>query len=107
MRAGRLNRRFQLLARNSGKDAFGGLSSSFTAGATFWGDLRPASASRVAQMKQLDHMISHEIEIRLRMDIAPGARLTSGGRTFDVVTILDPDDEGRRMLLGVIEGRSQ
>ena len=107
MKAGRLNRRFELLERSTTKDAFGGLSNTFTVAAEFWGDLRPASARRVAEMRQLDHTISHEIEIRFREGVAPGAKLRSTGRVFDVVTVYDPDDERRRLVIAAIEGRSE
>lgn len=106
MKAGALNRRFTLQTRDSGKDDFGGVKETFTAGASFWGALKPASAHRVAQMAQLDHQVTHTIEVRFRSDILPGSRLTSGARSFTVATVVDPDDRRARLVLSVLEGKS-
>ena len=43
--------------------------------------------------------VSHRITIRFREDVESGMRLRRGSRLFDILTVHDPDETGRYLVL--------
>ncbi|WP_281685108.1 phage head closure protein [Thalassobaculum salexigens] len=67
-------------------------------GATVFALIEPVSASAVFGAGQTLETVTHRITMRWRDGVASGMRLTRAGRTFEIVTVHDPDETGRYLV---------
>jgi SPP1 family predicted phage head-tail adaptor len=93
--AGRLKRRLVLEKPARVPDGAGGATVTWSAAATLWAELRPLKAEERPLGEGLVDMALWRIVLRHREDVAPGDRLRLGARTFLVLAVSDPDEDGR------------
>lgn len=76
-------------------DGMGGAQAEWTALASLEAALEPLAQD---SLDQADQTVAHRdlrLFTRFRADVAPGMRLLKDGRTFEIVTVWDPDESGR------------
>lgn len=80
-------------------DGAGGFSESWVEIAPIFARVEPASAKDRFGAHQTLEEITHQITIRHRADVASGMRLRRGARLFSIVTVHDPDETGRFLVI--------
>lgn len=67
--------------------------------ATVFGRLEPVGAAVRLGAGQALETVTHRVTIRCRDGISSGMRLTKGARRFAIVSVHDPDESGRYLVL--------
>ena len=80
-------------------DGAGGFGESWTEIATLFARLEPVAARQTFGADQTLEEVTHRVTMRFRPDVASGMRLVQGTRTFLIVTVHDPDETGRYLVL--------
>ncbi len=89
---GALNHRFVLESLTETPNGLGEMNQSWQVVADVWGTLGPAKPTSNQLAQQRQEMLTHEIVLRFRPDIMSGWRLREGVRTFEIITVHDPDE---------------
>lgn len=92
---GLLRRRLTLEAPVENADGAGGVTRSYEAVATLWGEVTPVSAARSIEAERLAARVTHRIAIRFADDITTKHRLRDGDRVLRIVSIRDRDGRKR------------
>lgn len=79
-------------------DAMGGHQEVWSEIGTVFGMIEPVSASSVFGADQTLEAVTHRITTRHRDGVASGMRFRKQGRTFDIVTVHDPDESARYLV---------
>jgi SPP1 family predicted phage head-tail adaptor len=79
-------------------DGLGGYAESWSEVATVFALIEPVSARSVFGAGQALETVTHRITIRARDGVASGMRFAKGGRSFEIVTVHDPDETGRYLV---------
>lgn len=66
--------------------------------ATVFAMLEPVNATTTFGADQTLESVTHRITLRHRAGVASGMRFSGNGRTFDIVTVHDPDETGRYLV---------
>jgi SPP1 family predicted phage head-tail adaptor len=100
---GSLRSELSLQAVTAVADGLGGFGDEWTEVATVFGRIEPlAVASRFGADQNLE-TVTHRITLRHRQDVRSGMRFSRVGRTFEIVTVYDPDETGRYLVCRVRE----
>jgi len=103
MKAGDLNKRITFQHQTKVPDGMGGFTMTWTDAATVWAAIWPVSASEVVQANAPVMVVSHRIRIRYRSVMKASWRIKFGNRYFNIVSIINPNQEGRILDLMVKE----
>nr|WP_244642342.1 phage head closure protein [Phyllobacterium sp. 628] len=95
---GKFSHEFQLEQALLGDDDVNGKIESWQEIATVWAHLEPVGTSTVLFGEQSLAEVTHRITMRLRNDIKTGMRLRKGQRSFQIITVHDPDETGRYLI---------
>jgi len=76
-------------------DGMGGEVENWSALATVFAHVEPVSAKSVFGADQTLETVTHLVTLRQGEDVKSGMRFTKGTRTFDILTVYDPDETGR------------
>ena len=79
-------------------DGLGGHTESWTEIATVFALIEPVSARSIFGPDQTIESVTHRVTMRWRNGVASGMRFVKLGRTFEIVTVHDPDDSGRYLV---------
>ena len=101
--AGDLTHRYILEERAERPDGFGGHFTEWAGQGAIWGAPRVLRASEETRAAQVEEELALAVTVRFRARIAAGWRLRRGSRTFDIVTVRDPDQRRRWLVLDVRE----
>lgn len=101
--AGELTHRYILEERVESPDGFGGHHTEWVGQGAIWGAPRVLRASDETRAAQVEEELALAVTVRFRARLASGWRLRRGARTFDVVTVRDPDQRRRWLVLDVRE----
>lgn len=96
---GQLRTEFALEAATRAPDGLGGHAESWTEVATLFGRLEPVAAGVRFGAGQALETVTHRVTIRRRAGIESGMRLAKGARRFTIVSVHDPDESGRYLVL--------
>lgn len=92
---GRLRQRLILEEPIRTPDEGGGVSVGWSPVAELWAQVRPISGGESASRDRITGSVSHEIVIRKRTGTLPTMRLRQDGRCFEILAVIDYDDERR------------
>jgi SPP1 family predicted phage head-tail adaptor len=84
-------------------DGMGGHMENWVEVATVFALIEPVAAASKFGAGQTLETVTHRMTIRHRSGVASGMRFTRQGRTFDIVTVHDPDETARYLLCRVKE----
>ena len=100
---GRFRRELTLSRLVPVPDGAGGYTESWTDEATLFAALEPVAERSVRAGQQALEHVTHRVTMRFRAGVEAGMRFTAGARTFDIVTVHDPDESGRYLVATVRE----
>lgn len=100
MRIGLLRHRVTIQSRTAGLDSQGGTTKTFATLARVPASVLPMSGSENIQAGAQTSELRTKVTIRYRDDVAATQRIVWGARTFEIVSIQDPD--GRRDALDLL-----
>lgn len=95
---GAFRHELSLQSAQSTGDGAGGFSESWTEIATVFARIEPVSANSFFRAAQRLEEAAHDITIRFRADVTSGMRFEKLGRTFEILTVIDPDETGRYLI---------
>jgi SPP1 family predicted phage head-tail adaptor len=84
-------------------DGAGGETVTWDTVATLWARLEPVNAGERIVAGHLSGVVTHEVILRWRGDIAGGMRIGYRGRTFRVLAVHDPDETRRYLVARTME----
>lgn len=99
MRAGELNQRVTIQSKASGQDSYGMPNGSWSTLATVWARVQPLLGREFMEGRQLEAEVSTRVRIRYRTDVTPQMRLVHGAVTYDIVSVMNPNSDGRETVL--------
>jgi SPP1 family predicted phage head-tail adaptor len=76
-------------------DGAGGETVTWDTVATLWARIEPAAAGEEIVAGHLSGVVTHDVTLRWRDDLAGGMRLAWRGRLFRVLAVHDPDEARR------------
>jgi SPP1 family predicted phage head-tail adaptor len=92
---GQLRHRVELHSPAVTRDAYGQPKETFTKYADAWAKVEPLSMKEQVQNEQVMGERTHRITIRFNEDVDRKDRVVFGSRTFEIVSIVNPDERNR------------
>jgi len=92
---GLLRTEFSLQRATTAGDGMGGHTESWSEATKVLGRIEPVGAATRFAADQSEETVTHRITLRWRDDLRSGMRLVRDGRSFEVLTVHDPDETGR------------
>lgn len=107
MRAGMLRRRISIAKKTGTRDAFGAVSDSWTTVLNTFASVEPVSDRERIEAESVFADRTHRIRIRRPpgTNIDTAMRITWGTRTFNILSIVDPWERGRELVIMAAEVR--
>jgi SPP1 family predicted phage head-tail adaptor len=100
---GAMRTELSLQAATAAADGLGGFGEEWNEVATVFARIEPLAAdSRFGADRTLE-TVTHRITLRHRSGLQSGMRFSRAGRTFDIVTVHDPDETARYLVCRVLE----
>ena len=100
IRASELRTPFTIHVRGSSQDATGQEVPTYTPSASpAWGRLLAGRGAEVNEARGIVAVATYRIRLRYRAGLSVRDRLSSGSRTWEIVSLLDPD--GHRAILEI------
>ena len=84
-------------------DEAGGETETWDTLATLWARLEPTGAGERVVAGHLSGVVTHDITVRWRGDIAGGMRVAYRGRRFRILAVHDPDETRRYLVARTME----
>lgn len=100
---GALRAELSLQAVTAVADGLGGFGEEWSEVAAVFGRIEPVSADSRFGADQSLETVTQRITLRHRSGVQSGMRFVRQGRTFDIVTVHDPDETGRYLVCRVRE----
>ena len=97
MRAGLMRRRITLQTVERTPDGGGGYTETLTDLATVWARVHPLTGREQLLAMQTEAMQMHRFTIRYRAGLTTATRILYDGRTFDIRSIVDPEERHREL----------
>lgn len=97
--AGRMRHRFEVREKVETPDGAGGFFEEWQRRFDVWAEIEPMGAASAYQARAQSSEISHRLRIRKRADVRAGMRMLRQRRVFDLLTVFDPDETGRFLVL--------
>ena len=99
VRAGEKNRRVTVQGATQTPDGMGGYTETITTIDTVWMKVEPLQGDEQIQAMQTGMTAPHRFTATYRSDITGATTLLYDGRTFDVKSVVDPDEKHRDLVL--------
>lgn len=93
--------KFQNLVKTS--DGQGGFTEEWTDVVTVWAKVEPANTSERLFAQQIEMQRSHKVVIRYRSDITQTMRFIFSNRTFQIKSVMAPDERKRYLFIDAKE----
>jgi len=97
MRAGRLDKYVTIQKKTISQNSMGEWVDSYSTFAQVWASIEPLRGNEYFSAQQVNSDIEGKIIIRYLAEIQPGCRVTCEGRTYEILSIVNPY-EGKREL---------
>lgn len=105
MRAGQLRHRVTLQSVTRTDDEGGGYSEAWADDATVWAAVEPLEGTEALRGMALTATVTHRIWLRYREGVTAAMRVQHDGRTFNVRSVIDPEERHRELVLLAEEQR--
>jgi SPP1 family predicted phage head-tail adaptor len=96
---GKLNKYMSLQSGTNTQDTAGEVTTTYAHYAYAWGSLRPVSGGELTTAKQINESITYRSEIRYNSSIKTEDRIVWETRTFEIVNIMNYDENDEYMIL--------
>ncbi len=101
--ASALRHRVELQSVSTSRDIIGGLVETWAAYATVWAEVRQASGREIWYRQQMNAQAAWTVGIRYRADVTTKHRVAYGSRTFEIRSVIDPEQRRRFLMIGCDE----
>lgn len=98
-RFGDMRRRIVILQRSDAQSLSGAMIPSWTAFATVWAEIKPATGRELMMAQQVGATVSHAIRMRWLTGVLPSMRVQYGERYFDINAVLNIEEMNRQLQL--------
>ncbi|HUT68659.1 MAG TPA: phage head closure protein [Dehalococcoidales bacterium] len=99
MRAGTLRQRLTFQEVTRARNDFNEMVDSWSDYCVVWGSLLPNAGRKYYEAKQATAEVSGEVRIRYRSGILPTMRILHGSRILEIVSIVNPQERNRELLI--------
>lgn len=99
VRAGTLRHRVELHSVTETADEYGQAVPSWSVFATVSARVSPGQGREFVLAKQVNAELTHEVEIRYRSGLTTSNRVIHKTRTLEIVSIVNPEERNRNMIL--------
>jgi SPP1 family predicted phage head-tail adaptor len=99
LRAGTLRHRVQLHSASTARNDYGEQTNTWSSYATVWARVSPGQGKEFEQAQQVHAELTHQVEIRYRSTVTTSHRVIFGTRTLEIVSIVNPDERNKNMIL--------
>lgn len=97
MDIGRLRHRITFQKLLESKNEYGEVTNQWEDYKTVWAEIKPVSGKQFFEAKQINSEISHNVYIRYRLDLSPNMRILYKGRVFDILYIMNVNEDNSLM----------
>lgn len=94
-----MRHRLTFQKKTEARNSFNEMVESYADFVTVWGQVLPNAGRKFYESLQLTSEISGEIRIRYRSDILPTMRIIYGTRTLEIVSLVNPQERDRELLI--------
>ena len=96
---GRMRHQIQVITVAEGaQDSLGQPVVSTTAGNTIWGEIKPLAGRERYDALQVNPLVTHKLVCWYDSTIVPKARIAFGARTFELESVLNPDERNIQLV---------
>ena len=101
MRIGNLNKQVTIQHPTVTRDSVGGLTTTWVDEDTVWAKIRPQQmgSREYYTADQMQEKLLLEVTIRHRWGLTTKKRLAYGTRTFEIISVFDPEEKHQRLVL--------
>lgn len=103
MRAGTLTSRITLQQPVETRDAYGGVTRTWSTVGNRWASIQPLSMRELSYAGQTQSRATHAVRMRYDADVRSTWRIALGEVTYEIESVVDVDGSGRELLLQVGE----
>jgi SPP1 family predicted phage head-tail adaptor len=104
MRAGRLRHRLTLQSKTTTQNAYGEAVVSWVNQGTVWGAIEPLSGRELYAQQQIQPETKVRVVMRYHSTIDESWRIVSGGKYYDIDTIINADERNRMLTIMCRQG---
>lgn len=97
MDIGRLKHRITFQKLQQTKNEYGEVLDNWLDVKTVWAEIKPVSGNQFFAAKQINSEISHNVYIRYRSDLSPNMRIKYKERIFDMLYIMNVNEDNTLM----------
>ena len=99
MRAGQLRHSLIFQKETRSRNSFNEEEVTWADHCTVWGQVLPNAGRKYYEGLQANSEVTGEIHIRYRTDILPTMQIKHGDRTFEILSIVNPQERDRELLI--------
>lgn len=99
MEAGRLRHRVTLKSKSVTRDTFGGEVITWVTAYTVWAAVEPLAGREWLEGRQATAEVTTRIRMRYRSGITPEMQAVYGAHTYDVLAVIQPEENRRELQL--------
>lgn len=99
MRSGELRHRVTVQKVTTLVDRFGDPKPTYSPLATVWASVEPLTAREVLQAGEAAADVTHRVRLRYMPGVSSMGRVVFGDRTFEVTSVINPEERNRELVL--------
>lgn len=99
MDIGKLRHRIAILTPTLGTEADSTPEETMSAGSTVWGSIMPTAGLERFSEANVNGEVTHQITVRHTTEITRKSRLTNDSRTFEVVSLINPGERDKMLII--------
>lgn len=99
MQVGKMNRRITLRTNARTPDGMGGYTNTPTDAGPYWAHIEPLEGREMIEAMQTGMQRPHRITMRYRAGLIGSTLVIYEGRTFDVKSVVDPDEKHEQLVI--------
>jgi len=103
MRTGSLRKRVSYQTYLTSWKANGQENRQWTTAWTSWASVEPLSGREIQAAGHTTATLSHRITLRYRPDVHPQGRFSMGGRTFNIVSVVNEGERNTTLVVNALE----
>lgn len=103
MNPGELKHRISIITKTQTADGIGGFTTTDSTFAVVSAAIWPVNAKETIASQQLQERITHRVRIRYLAGVTSTMKITFGSRTFNILSIINPNEAGEMLDLLCME----
>lgn len=99
MEIGKMKHRIEIQEPIEVKDAYGGITTTYTTRRTCWSKITPMTGKEIYKFQKFDMRISHSVKLYYYSALEPSWRIKYGTRYFNIISIINDEEDNKSMSL--------